>query len=248
VRNAANRSRHFQGSQKFARAGQRPTNQANPHNKAVAIFVADGHEVYRSGLRLLLESRRGWVVCGEATNGREALEQAEKLRPDVVILDASMPEPNGLDAAKAIMKNLPESQVLLMVAEESENQLKDVFAAGVRACVLKSDPARDLIGAVEAATNHMPVYSQRAIQVLLRTLGTEPGRKKKGFFEPVLSLREREVRQLLAEGKSSKEIAATLHVGLRTVETRRANIANKIRARSLVDLVQDALRKQIAKP
>ena len=248
MRNTTNRSRHSRGSREFAEGSQRPTDQANPGSKAVTILVADDHEVYRSGLRLLLESRCGWVVCGEATNGREALQKAERLRPDVVILDTSMPELNGLDAAKQMMKNLPKSQVLLMVAEESENQLRDVFAAGVQACVLKSDPARGLIEAVEAALLHMPVYSQRAIQILLRALGTEPGRGKKGLFEGVVSLREREVIQLVAEGKCGKEIAETLHMSLRTVETHRANIARKIDARSVVDLARYAFRNHIATP
>src|SRR5271157_3160461 len=148
MKNSINRTRHFHGPPESTGNSQRPTNQASPNRRPVRILLAGDHEVYRSGLRALLLSHGGWVVCGEVTNGREALQQAEKLRPDVVILDTRLPELNGLDAAKMMMRNLPESQVLLVASAESENQLREVFAAGVRACVLKSDPARDLIDAV----------------------------------------------------------------------------------------------------
>jgi len=248
MRNSINRSRHLQGWRESAGNSQRPTNQASPGRGPVRILLADDNEVYRSGLRAVLLSHGGWVVCGEVTNGREALQQAEKLRPDVVILDTRMPEMNGLDAAKMIMKNLPGSQVLLIVSDESENQLREVFAAGVRACILKSDPARELIEAVEAASLHMPVYSQGAIRVLLGALGPEPSQRKKAFAKAALSIREREVLQLVAEGKTGKEIAATLHMSLRTEETHRANIAKKIGAHSVVDLARYAFRNQMTRP
>jgi DNA-binding NarL/FixJ family response regulator len=192
------------------------------------ILVADDHDVMRRGIRELLEEHAGWEVCSEASNGRQAVDQAITLRPDIVVLDLGMPELNGLDAARQIKKAVPRTEVLIFTMHETDQLVRDVFAAGALGYVLKSDAARHLVNAIESLAAHKPFF--------------------RGDIAERVTAREREVVQLLAEGKTNKEVAERLGISVKTVETHRAAIMRKLELASLADLVRYAIRNNIAQP
>jgi DNA-binding NarL/FixJ family response regulator len=208
------------------------------------ILVADDHEVVRRGFRALLETRSDWQVCGEAVTGREAVEKAVQSKPDVVVMDISMPELNGLEATRQIVKTAPQTQVLILTMHDSEELVKEVLTAGARGYVLKSDAGRDLVAAVEAVRRRKPFFSSRVSEIVLDGYlnkdpdAPEPKRSR-------LTPREREIVQLLAEGKSNKEIAVALNISVKTAETHRANIMNKLGLHSVTELVRYAVRNRI---
>lgn len=209
--------------------------------KPISIIVADEHVVIRKGLRSLLEERRGWKVVAEAANGREAVEKAARLRPDVVILDLSMPEMNGLDATPLIRRAVPHAQVLILTMHNTEELIEKTLKAGARGYVLKSDAERDLITALEAVLDNRTFFTP----AISESAG-EYARHGKGL--PVtqsLSPRERQIIQLLAEGKSNKEVAVSLGISVRTAENHRARIMRKLQLRTLSDLVRHAIRNKI---
>jgi DNA-binding NarL/FixJ family response regulator len=209
--------------------------------KTVQILVADDHEIVRHGLRRLLETQPGWEVCAEAGTGREAVEKARQLKPDVVILDFSMPELNGAEAARQILKGLPRTEIVILTMHDSEQLLREVLEAGVRGYVLKSDAMCDLVAAVHAMTQHKRFLSSGASGVVV------DGFLRGGEAEPAdrLTPREREIVQLLAEGKSNKEVAALLDISVKTVEAHRANIMRKLNLSSFSGLVHYAIRNKI---
>lgn len=209
------------------------------------ILVADDHEVVRSGVRTLLEARSGWQICDETSDGREAVEMAGRHQPDVVILDIGMPGMNGLDAARMIRKVSPQSEVLILTMHESEQIVREVLAAGARGYVLKSDAGRDLVRAVELLSHHKPFFTTSLGETVLEKLLEGRGA---GLKSSALSDREREVVQLLAEGKGNKEVADTLGISIRTVETHRANIMRKLDCHAFSDLVRYAIRNNIISP
>ncbi|MEQ1352511.1 MAG: response regulator transcription factor [Candidatus Acidiferrum sp.] len=210
------------------------------------ILVADDHDIIRRGLKELLTSRSGWEVCAEAKTGREAVTLAEQLKPEVVVMDISMPDLNGLEAARQIRKSLPRTEILILTLHFSDQLVREIVEAGVRAYIMKSDADRDLVAAVEALSNHRPFFTARAAEMLLD-----------GFRRPKtdidtdtvirnrLTAREREIVQLLAEGKSSKEVAVSLGISVKTAETHRANIMRKLELHSVSELVRYAVRNQI---
>jgi DNA-binding NarL/FixJ family response regulator len=213
------------------------------------ILIADDHEVVRRGVRALLEARPGWEVCGEAVTGREAVDAAKRLSPDIVILDIGMPELNGLEAARQIRKDLPGCEVLILTLHESEQVVREVLAVGARGYVLKSDAARDLVLAVEALRNHKPFFTSTVSDMLLHD--HLKGRASPGLAGPStgrLSAREREIVQLLAEGKSNKEVATTLGISVKTAETHRTNVMHKLDLHSIAELVRYAIRNKIIEP
>lgn len=210
------------------------------------LIVADDHEVVRKGVRALLESQAGWSVLEEAGDGREAVEKAERLRPDVVVLDISMPGLNGFEATRQIRKVSPDSEVLILTMHDSEQVVRDVLLAGARGYVLKSDVGRDLVAAVDALSKHRPFVTSRVAEMVLdRYLRSQA---REGTGPALLTTREQEVVQLLAEGKSNKEVAGALGISLKTAETHRANIMRKLRFSSLSDLVRYAIRNKIVEP
>jgi len=212
---------------------------------ALSILVADDHEIVRRGVRALLESRPGWRICGEAVEGREAVDKAGRLRPDIVILDIGMPVLNGLEAARQIRKNSPQCEVLILTMHESEQVVREVLTAGARGYLLKSDAGRDLVKAVEALSRHETFFtSQVAEYVLQSVLDARGGEPAPSAVTP----REREVIQLLAEGRGNKEVAATLGISVRTAETHRTHIMHKLGCRSFSDLVRYAIRNNIITP
>ncbi len=210
------------------------------------ILVADDHEVVRHGVRALLEARPGWQVVAEAVDGREAVEKAKRLQPDVIILDIGMPGLNGLDAARQILKAAPKSGILILTMHESEQVVREVLAAGARGYVLKSDAGRDLVNAVEAVGRQRIFFTSSVAQVVLkRSLGRTDGQQPPAAEPVSLTHREREVVQLLGEGKSNKEVADILGISVRTAETHRSNIMHKLECGSLSDLVRYAIRNHI---
>lgn len=216
--------------------------------KNLRILVADDHELLRRGVRALLETHAGWEVCDEAVDGREAVEKAIRLRPDLVILDIWMPGLNGLEAARRIRKEAPGSEILILTMHDSEQVVQEVLAAGARGYVLKSDASRDLVAAVEALSHHKTFFTPSVTEMVLQNyLGGGSGAAEQGEIS-LLTPREREVVQLLAEGRSNKEVADVLRISVRTAETHRTNIMRKLDCHSLSDLTRYAIRNNIINP
>jgi DNA-binding NarL/FixJ family response regulator len=210
------------------------------------ILLVDDHDVVRRGLRSLVEAQVDWQVCGEAATGREAVEKAGRLKPNVVIMDITLPELNGLEATRQIRKATPETQVLILTMHESEELLAEALRAGAHACMLKSDAGRELVSAIEALTQGKPFFTSKVAGILLsRQMGGPWSSERVDFAGPHLSAREREVIQLLAEGKSNKEVAALLNLSVKTVQTHRANISRKLNLHSLGQLIHYAIRNGI---
>jgi DNA-binding NarL/FixJ family response regulator len=215
----------------------------------VRILIADDYEVTRRGLRSLIEAEPAWEVCGEAKTGRETVEKVEALKPDVVVLDISMPELNGLEATRRIAQSFPKPEVLILSMHESDRLTREVFEAGARGYVLKSDAACDLVAAIRALSRHKPFFTPRVSEVLLNvyeTQGDTSGKLHRVRLRA--SAREREIIQLLAEGKSNKEIAGKLGLSVKTVETHRANIMAKLNLHSISELVRYAIRNKMIEP
>jgi DNA-binding NarL/FixJ family response regulator len=214
--------------------------------KTVRILIADDHDLMRRGVRTLLEPHPGWEICGEATTGREAVAKAEELKPNIVILDISMPDLNGVDAAKRIKKVSPDTEVLIFSAHYSDQLIREILEAGVRGYIVKSDSDRDLVIAVESLSKKKPFFTSRATEVMLTSFSD--GGPRQDPSEPLrdrLTTREREIVQLLAEGKSSKEVASSLNISVKTAETHRANIMRKLQIHTVSELVRYAIRNQI---
>jgi len=210
------------------------------------ILLVDDHDVVRRGLRSLVEAQVDWEVCGEAATGREAVQKAGRLKPNVVIMDITMPGLNGLEATRQIRKATPGTQVLILTVHESEELLAEAIRAGAHACMLKSDAGRELVSAIEALTQGKPFFTSRVAGILLsRQMGGRWSSERIDFAGPHLSAREREVIQLLAEGKSNKEVAALLNLSVKTVQTHRANISRKLNLHSLGQLIHYAIRNGI---
>ena len=208
------------------------------------ILVADDHAVVRRGVRALLESRTNWQVCGEAATGREAVEQVKRLDPDIVLLDLSMPELNGLDATRRILRDSPRTQVLVLTMHHSEELAHQLMQAGAKGYVLKSDADRELIAAVESLQRRRAFLTPNLAQPSSRD--TDIGHQEHAAGDwSELTPREREIVQIVAEGHSSKEVAAALNISVKTVESHRTNIMRKLRIRSVGQLVRYAVRNGI---
>ena len=207
------------------------------------ILIADDHEVVRSGLRLLLEEHPGWQVCGEAATGRTAVAMAKALVPNIAIIDLTMPELNGLEAARQIKAAVAGVEVLIFTMHESEHLMCETLAAGARGYLLKSDAARNAVLAVEALAAHQPFFTSKVSGMLLEAyLCPKTGEEDGG--DP-LSPREREVVQLLAEGNTNKRVASRLAISVQTVESHRSNIMRKLGITSLAEVVRYAVRNDL---
>jgi DNA-binding NarL/FixJ family response regulator len=209
------------------------------------ILIVDDHAVVRRGVRSLLESRPDWEIAGEATTGREAVEQAGRLQPDVIVMDLSLPELNGLDATRQILKESPRSEVLVLTMHHSEELARDVLQAGARGYVLKSDADQCLIAAVESLGSHRPFLTSTVTEFVLDDYLSRGDALDRGETHTPVTARERQIIQLLAEGKSNKEAAAALGISVKTIEAHRANLMRKLRLRSVSDLVRYAIRNKI---
>ena len=209
------------------------------------VLVADDHEIVRRGLCSLIEGQPGWKVAAEAADGREAVEKTRELKPDLTVMDISMPSMNGLEATRQIMKDCPESKVLVLTVHDSDPLIREVLDAGARGYVLKADAGRDLVAALEALRRNKTFFTAKVAQTVLdgylkRDFEPAEVDTRKGRLTP----RQREIVQLLAEGKSSKEVAVELGISVKTAETHRANIMRRLDCHSVSELVRYAIRNQ----
>ena len=218
--------------------------------KSLRILIADDHDLMRRGIKGLLQTHPGWEICAEANTGREAVTKAQELKPDIAILDISMPDLNGVDAAKRIRKESPDTEILILSVHYSDQLIRDILEAGVRGYIVKSDSDRDLVIAVETLANHKPFLTPRATEVMLTSFNEGRTRSTEAptTIRERLTSREREIVQLLAEGKSSKEVASSLCISVKTAETHRANIMRKLQLHTVSELVRYAVRNQIVEP
>ena len=214
---------------------------------ALKILIADDHDLVRKGLRMLLEEHPGWQVCDEARSGREAVEKCTQSNPDVLVIDVSMPDLNGLEATRQIRKACPRTEVLIITYHDSDEMAAEVLDAGARGYVLKSDSDKDLVHAVEALSHHKPFFTSRVTEIFLANRGsrvTDPAEVMRNR----LTMREREILQLLAEGKSTKEVASALGIATKTSDTHRTNIMRKLNVHSVAELVRYAIRNKVVEP
>ena len=217
--------------------------------KRLRILIADDHDIFRHGVRLLIQSHPGWEICGEASTGLEAVAQANELLPDIVILDIGMPDLNGLEAARRIRKEAAESEILILSAHSSDQLICQIVDMGVRGYILKSDSDRDLVIAVETLAKHKPFFTRHATEMIQGKFNSgQPVTKIPKVLRDRLTSREREVVRLLAEGLRGREVASALGIRPRTVETHRSNAMRKLELHSLNELVRYAVRNQIIEP
>lgn len=210
------------------------------------LLLADDHEIVRQGLRSMLEAQRDCQVVGEAADGRQAVTMTKELNPDVVILDIGMPSLNGLEATRQILKMRPQTKVLILTMHESDSVIREVLDAGARGYILKTDAGRDLVSAVESLRRNKTFFTSRVAQMILDGFLKGDARPQDSPSGAVrLTPRQREIVQLLAEGKSSKEVAVALDLSVKTAETHRANIMRKLDCHSVSEVVRYAIRNKI---
>ena len=208
------------------------------------ILIADDHAVVRSGLKSILEAHDGWHVVAEAGDGKEAVSKAIETRPDVAIIDYSLPIMNGIEATRQIRARLPKAEVLIFTMHDSDALIGEVLQAGARAFLLKSDAQHYLISAVESLSAHKPFFTGKLSERLLETFLSAHGSRS----GPALSPRERIVVQLIAEGHSNKEMSGILNLSVKTIETHRAAAMRKLNVTSLAALVRYAIRNKLVEP
>lgn len=212
---------------------------------AARILIADDHDIVRKGLRALVQEEPSWQVVADVQDGRSAVVKTQELKPDIAILDIAMPSLNGLDATKQIMKVNPDTKVLILTMHDSELLIQNVLNAGARGYLMKTDAGRDLVVAIRALLLGQTFFTQRVAQIVLDTFTGKKTTTTEGEIQS-LTAKEREVVQLLAEGKSSKEAADVLHVSTKTLETHRSNIMRKLGCHSVTDVVRYAIRNHLA--
>ena len=205
------------------------------------ILIADDHEVVRTGLRAIIETRADWIVRGEAINGRDAVAQALEMKPDIAIVDYSMPVMNGLEVSRRIKSHHLRTEVLILTMHESEEILTEILLAGIRGFLLKSDARSHLIAAVEALLDHRPYFTSVLVEKLLHDYLLS----KKDKSEVLLTSREQSVVQLIAEGHTNKSVGAVMNLSVKTVETHRASAMRKLGISSTAELVRYAIRTRL---
>jgi DNA-binding NarL/FixJ family response regulator len=208
------------------------------------ILIADDHEVVRSGLRATLEAHPGWEVVAEAKDGKEAVSQAVQNKPDVAIIDYSLPVMNGIEATRQIRARIPRTEVLIFTMHDSDAVISGVLEAGARAYLLKSDASQYLIAAVQSLAAHRPFFTGKLSEKLVENFLSTQGHS----VQPVLSPRERLVVQLIAEGHTNKEMSGILNVSVKTIETQRAAAMHKLNLTSTAGLVRYAVRNKLVEP
>lgn len=213
----------------------------------VRILIADDHEIIREGLRRVLVARPGWIVCGEAATGREAVTLATELAPDVAVLDFAMPEMNGVEATRRIRAILPRIEVVILTMYESEQLAAEALRAGARGFVLKSDAGTMLIAAIEQVSLHHLFLTPRISPMVLEGF-LQPDRGAGAESGGRLTTREQEIVKLVAEGSSSRAVAEALDISVKTVETHRVNLMRKLDLHSVSELVRYAIRNRIIEP
>lgn len=206
-----------------------------------SVLIADDHEIVREGLRRLLGQAEGIEVCGEAEDGREVLEQVERLRPDVVVLDITMPKLAGFEVLERLRTGSHQIKVILLSMHSDPPFVQNAIALGADAYIVKNAGAEEVVAAVRAVTRGDSYFSPSIARMIAEELRSRRDPRRSSFFE--LSTREREVLQLIADGLSAKEIAGDLHLSIKTVESHRSNLMRKLGARKATDLVRNAVRR-----
>lgn len=210
-------------------------------NHVRRILLADDHDIIRRGVRTLLETRQDLQVVAEAASGRQALVLARETRPDIAIVDYSLPELNGRDVTLELKREFPRIEVLIYTMHDREDTVTEVLHAGARGFVLKSDSERHLFAAIDALSINRPYFSPSVSETLLQ----QYLRAKPHDEFSILTHREREVVQLIAEGKINKQVATLLNISVKTVETHRSTVMQKLKLRTAADLVRYAVRNHI---
>jgi len=213
--------------------------------ETVRILLADDHNILRDGMRLLLERQPGFVVVGEAADGREIVELAREHHPDVIVMDIAMPNMNGIEATRRIVEKRPETGVVILSMHYDESYVLRSLKAGARAYLLKDALKSELISAIRAVSEGRSFFSPKISRVLQEDYVEALGRKDSDDTYELLTDREREILQLIAEGKTNKEIAGILNVSLYTVDTHRTHILQKLNLHSVPELILYAVRKGI---
>jgi DNA-binding NarL/FixJ family response regulator len=211
----------------------------------VNILLVDSQDIVRRGLRDLLAPHRQWHVCGEADNGRKAVSLILQTTPDIVILALDLPEVNGIEVACQVKQELPSTEILFYTYHDEEYLIAEALRTGARGYILKSDSEDKLIEAIGAMANHLPFFTAKAAEMLLNDLIKTGAKRHK---TPALTQRERDVIQLLADGKSNREIASRLEISVKTVETHRSSIMRKLKLNSITELVRYAIRNKLIQP
>jgi DNA-binding NarL/FixJ family response regulator len=209
------------------------------------VLLADDHKMIRAGLRLVLEQQADVMVAGEADDGREAVSLAADLKPDVVVMDVGMPNLNGIEAALQIRQERPETAVVMLSMHSDEGYILRALRAGATGYILKDSAEADLVGAVRAVAEGKSFFSPKVSRILLEDYMRKLRKTGAEDSYDLLSAREREILQLVAEGKSSKEVANLLNLSVYTVETHRGNIMQKLNLRGIPELILYAVRKGI---
>ena len=213
--------------------------------RKLRVLLADDHNLMRAGLRMVVDAQEDLTVVGEADNGRDAVEMAKKLKPDVVVMDIGMPSLNGIEAARQLGSALPETQIVMLSMHSDEGYVLRALKAGAKAYLLKDSAEADLVQAIHAAAAGKSFFSPAVGKVLLEDYIRKLKRTGSDDSYEILSPREREILQLVAEGNSSKEIANLLNLSVYTVETHRARIMQKLDLRGIPELILYAVRKGI---
>lgn len=212
------------------------------------ILLADDHDIVRRGLKALLQERPEWEVCGEALSGRDAVELATRLQPEIAIVDLMMPDLNGLETTRQIRKISPRTEVLIFTMHHDGELVHDVLGAGARGYLLKTDVERHIVAAVETLLRHQPYFSalisEAVLDGFLRARSAGDGLPAASRLTP----REREIVQLLAEGHRNKSVAHKLGISIKTVETHRTTLMRKLGVKSIVELVRYAVRNHLIEP
>jgi two-component system response regulator NreC len=216
-----------------------------PSKQQVRVLLADDHQMMRRGVRAVIEGMPGWEVCGEASNGREAIVMVEKLRPMIVVMDVSMPELNGLEATRQIKKTSPETEIMMFTGHENEELVHQVFEAGARSYILKTDGREKLETALRALAEHKPYFTTEIGEILFAKFLHGKHNVATDATTGRLTDREREIVQLLAEGASNKDVAQALGISVKTAETHRATVMKKMQFKAFSDLVRYAIRNHI---
>jgi DNA-binding NarL/FixJ family response regulator len=211
----------------------------------IRVVVADDHTIIRSGLRMLLERETGFEVVGEASDGRQAVELAESLKPDVIMLDIGMPNLNGIEATRQIVQKLPRTRVVVLSMHSDESYVLKALKSGARGYLLKDSAESDILNAIRAVSEGKAYFSPEISKMLVDDYMRQMQQRGVEDSYELLTAREREILQLLAEGKSNKDISSALNLSPYTVETHRGNILQKLNLHSLPELILYAVRKGV---
>jgi DNA-binding NarL/FixJ family response regulator len=214
---------------------------------SLRILLAENHDVVRQGIRELLAGRPDWEIVAEARTGRQALDLARRFRPDVAVLDLSLPELVGIEVIRQVRLELPQTEICVFSMHDDERFVGDAIVAGARAYVLKSESGARLVDAVDALSRHEPCFSPRVESLVLAALVRSRADGAAAYDDP-LTPREREVAQLLVEGLGSRAVATRLGITPKTVDTHRAAIMRKLGMSSMADLVRYAIRHHLVEP